>query len=134
LVDHIIVELVRHSVAEEQHLYPVAREELPDGAELADHEIAEHAEAERLVEQLDPLGPEAPEFDRLIRELIADIRHHISDEEQDPFPKLQRACDTNQLLDLGNKIEMAGQVAPTRPHPAAPGHPPANLPLDLGAA
>lgn len=39
LVDHIITELVRHSVAEEQYLYPTAREVLPDGDEVADHEI-----------------------------------------------------------------------------------------------
>ncbi|MET8147110.1 hemerythrin domain-containing protein [Actinoplanes sp. NPDC049668] len=39
-----ITELVRHSVAEEQYLYPAARKALPDGDEIAEHEIAEHAE------------------------------------------------------------------------------------------
>ena len=43
LVEHVIVELVRHSVAEEQYLYPTAREVLADGDELADHELEEHA-------------------------------------------------------------------------------------------
>ncbi len=45
LADHVIAELVRHSVAEEQYVYSEIRRTLGD--EAADHEIAEHAEAER---------------------------------------------------------------------------------------
>ena len=29
LVDHVIAELVRHSIAEEQHMYPAARKYMP---------------------------------------------------------------------------------------------------------
>lgn len=35
LADHVIAELVRHSVAEEQYLYPAARKALPDGDTVA---------------------------------------------------------------------------------------------------
>ncbi len=133
LVDHIITELVRHSVAEEQYLYPAARETLQDGNEMADHEISEHAEAEQVMKQLEGLGPQEAEFDRLTRQLIDDIRHHVEDEEQDLFPQLQRACTEDQLQDLGVKISMAKDSAPTRPHPSTPDRPPANLILDPGA-
>jgi hemerythrin superfamily protein len=37
LTDHVIAELVRHSVAEEMYMYPAAREHLQNGDELADH-------------------------------------------------------------------------------------------------
>src|SRR5215510_13727282 len=57
LVDHVIVELVRHSVAEEQDLYPVARRVLPDGDKMADHELEEHAEAERVTKSLEDTDP-----------------------------------------------------------------------------
>lgn len=43
LADHVIAELVRHSVAEEQYLYPAVRDILPDGDEVADKAIEEHA-------------------------------------------------------------------------------------------
>ncbi|MER7010187.1 hemerythrin domain-containing protein [Saccharopolyspora sp. NPDC000359] len=133
LVDHIITELVRHSVAEEQHLYPAARKVLPDGDELADHEIEEHAEAEEVMKQLEGMEPSDAEFDRLVRKLISDIRHHVDDEEKDLFPRLQQACSADELQDLGAKIVQAKERAPTRPHPSAPDKPPANMVLDPGA-
>jgi hemerythrin superfamily protein len=134
LVDHVIAELVRHSVAEEQYMYPAAREVLPDGDELADHELEEHAEAEKVLKQLDGLDPTDPKFDEVLRTLMADIRHHIEEEESDLLPKLQAACSADQLRDLGEKVTRAKQMAPTRPHPSSPDEPPANKILAPGTA
>jgi hemerythrin superfamily protein len=38
--DEFAAELVRHSVAEEQHLYPAVREHVPGGQSMADKEVA----------------------------------------------------------------------------------------------
>jgi hemerythrin superfamily protein len=62
LVEHVIAELVRHSVAEEQYLYPVARRVLPDGDKIADHELEEHAEAERVMKSLEETDADDPKF------------------------------------------------------------------------
>ncbi|WP_182543572.1 hemerythrin domain-containing protein [Halosaccharopolyspora lacisalsi] len=132
LMDHVITELVRHSVAEEQYLYPAAREKLADGGRIADHELKEHAESEKLLKQLEGVDPSDPEFDRLGRKLISDIRHHIEDEENDLLPQLSKACTIEELDDLGKKVLMAKEAAPTRPHPSAPDRPPANMILDTG--
>jgi|SRR4051794_17891677 hemerythrin superfamily protein len=133
LVEHVIVELVRHSVAEEQYLYPTARKVLPDGDELADHELEEHAEAEQVMKEIENTEATDPKFDVLVGKLIEDIRHHLQDEENDLLPKLRDACDAGQLRDLGEKFARAKKMAPTRPHPAAPDRPPANKILDPGA-
>jgi hemerythrin superfamily protein len=133
LVDHVIAELVRHSVAEEQYLYPVAREVLDDGDELADHELAEHAEAEEVMKNIEKAGPDDPRYDQLVRELISEIRHHIGDEENDLLPKLRQACSSEQLTELSEKFQRSKAIAPTRPHPKAPDKPPANKILDPGA-
>ncbi|WP_433873148.1 hemerythrin domain-containing protein [Saccharopolyspora sp. CA-218241] len=133
LVDHIITELVRHSVAEEQYLYPTARKSLPDGDAVADHEIEEHVGAEEILKELESLSPSEAEFDQKVRKLISEIRHHVEDEERDLFPRLQQACDQEELQELGAKIVRAKEVAPTRPHPSAPKTPPANMILDPGA-
>lgn len=132
LVDHLIIELVRHSVAEEQYLYPAAREVLSGGAKLADEELAEHAEAEQVMKRLEGADTQNPEFDQPLRKLISDIRHHVEEEERELCPELQPSCSPEQLMDLGSKIIMVKQSAPTRPHPSAPDRPPANMILDPG--
>ncbi|MCX2729244.1 hemerythrin domain-containing protein [Saccharopolyspora sp. NFXS83] len=133
LVDHTITEPVRHSVAEEQHLYPAARRVLADGDEIVDHEVQEHAEAEVVMKRLESTATTDPEFDRLTRQLIGDVRHHVQDEEQDLLPRLREACSADERRELGEKILRAKEAAPTRPHPAAPDRPPANKILAPGA-
>lgn len=132
LADHVIAELVRHSVAEEQYLYPAARKVLADGDQIADHEMAEHAEAEQTMKDLDGLDPTDAKFDKLLDKLMSQIRHHIDDEESDLFPRLQQACERSELAELGEKIIRAKGVAPTRPHPSAPDKPPMNKILGPG--
>jgi len=132
LVEHVIAELVRHSVAEEQYLYPTARNMLPDGEQVADHELKEHAEAEEVMKELENTDEGDPKFDALVRTLIDDIRHHVADEESELLPKLRDACDGAELTELGKKFERAKKLAPTRPHPSAPDKPPANKILGPG--
>jgi Hemerythrin HHE cation binding domain len=78
--ERAIAELVRHSVGEEQYLYPTVRRVLPGGDELADHELKEHAEAEEGTKALGKTDAGDPKFDKLVRQLIEDIRHHIEGE------------------------------------------------------
>jgi len=126
LRDKVITELVRHSVAEEQYLYPTARKALPGGDQLADREIEEHAAAERVMKAWESVAPEDPRFDQLLAQLITDIRGHVADEEADLFPRLQAACTEEELVALGEKVQRAKKIAPTRPHPSAPDTPPLN--------
>jgi hemerythrin-like domain-containing protein len=133
LVDHVITELVRHSVAEEQFMYPQARKALPDGDQIADHEIEEHAEAEQVMKDLEGVEATDPRFDDLVGKLISEVRNHIQEEESELLPRLAKACSPERLDELGRQVTAAKRVAPTRPHPGAPDRPPANLVLDPGA-
>lgn len=132
LVDHVIAEIVRHEVAEEQFLYPAARSKLSSGDEIADHEIEEHAEAEDVMKALEGIGPENPRFEQLVRQLIKDVRHHMAEEEEHLLPRMREVCDHEELQDLGHKVKSAKEFAPTRPHPHAPDTPPGNLILGPG--
>lgn len=134
LADHVIAELVRHSVAEEQFMYPAARKHLQNGDEVADHELEEHAEAEQIMKELEACDATDPKFNQLVGELIKEVRHHIEEEEGDLLPKLRAACGKEQLIDLGDKVARAKRIAPTRPHPWAPDRPPVNLILAPGTA
>jgi hemerythrin superfamily protein len=132
LADHLTAELVRHSVAEEMYVYPAARKALADGNDVADREIAEHAEVERLLKELEGLDATDPQFDELIGKVIAEVRHHVQEEEKQLLPRLQDACSTAELLELGRLVVRAKDSAPTRPHPSVPDRPPANLILGPG--
>ena len=87
IADKIIMELVKHSEAEEQAVYPAMRRALPGGDELVEHEIEEHSKAERIMKQLDGMDPGNPEFGVLMSQLIDAIRHHVQEEEGEAFPK-----------------------------------------------
>ncbi|MGN9774577.1 hemerythrin domain-containing protein [Micromonospora sp. H33] len=132
LADVVIAELVRHSVAEEMYVYPTARKALPDGDQIAEHEISEHADAERTMKDLESVDPTDPRFDELLAHLTRTIRHHVQDEECDLFPRLRAAVAHEELVELADRVEAAKKAAPTRPHPSAPDRPPANKLLAPG--
>ncbi|MEU7983055.1 hemerythrin domain-containing protein [Micromonospora sp. NPDC049081] len=133
LADVMIAELVRHAVAEEMYVYPTARRALPDGDQLAEHEIAEHAVAERTLKELEPLDPSDARFEPLISHLTKSIRHHVKEEEAELFPRLRAAVAHEELVELADRVQAAKGHLPTRPHPGAPDHPPANRLLNPGA-
>jgi hemerythrin superfamily protein len=120
LAEQVVTFLVKHSVAEEIYLYPAVRKALPDGDNLADHELSEHDKAEQTMKQLEKFTPEQAQFWPTVQQLISEIRHHVSEEENNLFPKLRAACSEQELQDLGRKVQQAEKVAPTRPHPSAP--------------
>ncbi|WP_268221222.1 hemerythrin domain-containing protein [Streptomyces sp. EMB24] len=130
--DQAVMELVRHSIAEEAYLYPAVRDFLPDGDSVADKEIEDHAEAERTMKDLEAVDADDPEFDRLVGALMTEIRSHVRDEEDNLFPRLRAAASEDELTKLGDKVRQAKKTAPTRPHPSAPDTPPANKLLAPG--
>ncbi|MER5427723.1 hemerythrin domain-containing protein [Streptomyces sp. NPDC002588] len=130
--EQVTIELVRHSVAEEAYLYPAVREHIAGGDVLADKELKDHAEAERIMKDLEGRAADDADFDMLLAKLMREIREHVADEEQNLFPRLRAACPPEALDSLGDKVRMAKKTAPTRPHPSAPDKPPANKMLAPG--
>jgi hemerythrin superfamily protein len=127
IVHEIIRELSVHAAIEEKVLYPEVQETLADGASLAGEALEEHREAKEVLAELDDMEPQDAGFDAKVRSLIKDVRHHVEEEETEMFPKLESALPATTLADLGQKLEKAKRIAPTRPHPHAPDTPPGNL-------
>lgn len=120
LADTVIAEVMRHAVAEEMYVYPAIEEHLPDGAGEVEHDKQEHDEIVRVMKQLEDADAAGPAFMDLVRELEAKLRHHMDDEESDQFPRLRAHIPGDKLVDLGEKVQKAKKLAPTRPHPHAP--------------
>ena len=120
LADTMISELVRHAVAEEMYVYPAMKQHLPDGEASVEHDITEHKELEKTMKELEAVEPSDPRFDSLLTELETTLADHVADEESDQFPKLRASIPQEELVQLGQKVQTAKKLAPTRPHPAAP--------------
>ena len=117
LVDTIIEELSIHAAIEEQELYPVMRRVL-DAEDDVEHAEHEHAEAKAVLAVLAQLDAEDERFAPLVSELIADVRHHVEEEEEELFPKLRQAVSEEELNDLGRRLEQAKEHAPAKPSAA----------------
>lgn len=133
LVDEATIELVRHSVAEEQYLYPAVREHIDGGDGLADKETEDHERVEKILKQLEKLDTDDPKMGPMLQQLMDEVAAHVHDEEANLFPRLRQACTPEMLDDLGDKIRRAKSMAPTRPHPSAPSSPTASKLLAPGA-
>jgi hemerythrin superfamily protein len=127
LVRTVVRELSVHAAVEEQILYPAMREALPDGDSLVQEALEEHQEAKEVLSELDGMDPGDPGFPTKVDSLIADVRHHVEEEENELLPKLESALTQARLDEMGRQLESAKESAPTRPHPHAPSTPPGNV-------
>jgi hemerythrin superfamily protein len=120
VVGQIIRELSIHAAIEEAYLYPEVRKALGEGGELVDEGLHEHQEVKQTLAALEDMDPADAAYDQKVASLIADVRHHVQEEEGEMFPKLRTALSAEQLADIGRKLADGRAKAPTRPHPAAP--------------
>jgi hypothetical protein len=124
--------LSRHLSAEEQYLYPAVRTTVPDGDTLVQREIAEDRallEALRLLEAADDDNREARAEDVGRR-----LTRHSDAAAGELFPLLLQMAPVEDLIRLGNRVELAEEAAPTRPHPGTPATPPWNKVVDPAVA
>src|SRR4051812_13009636 len=74
LADVLIAELVRHSVAEEMHVYPAMKKHLPDGEKAVAHDVEEHKELESVMKELEAADAEGAQFVALVKQLSDILR------------------------------------------------------------
>jgi hypothetical protein len=129
-LDVLVATLTRHLCAEEQYLYPTVRAVLADGDHLADHELVEHTSIAQTLRRLQAVASGSPAYPRLVGAITAQVRRHASRASREILPRLRAACTENELIRLGNRVEIAQEAAPTRPHPGTPVTPPANKLVD----
>ncbi|MEV6490004.1 hemerythrin domain-containing protein [Actinoplanes sp. NPDC051633] len=122
-IDVLVAELSRHLSVEEQYLYPAVRRTVPDGDRLADRELAEDHELLTILGE-----PEPADFD--LEAVRAALRRHVEADSSELFPLLAQMVPVEDLIRIGNRVELAEEAAPTRPHPGTPSRPPWNKIVD----
>lgn len=135
LVMKMIRELAIHSAIEEMLFYPAVRtaglKASSRAGESAADSVLESLEEHHIVKwtlsELEKMSPEDERFDAKVKVMMESVRHHVEEEQDELFPKARRLLGKELLEELGQRMEKAKKIAPTRPHPRAPDEPPGNI-------
>ena len=127
LADVVVAELSRHLSAEEQYLYPAVRAVVPDGHLITDRELAEDRQLLLALQRLSKAGAD---LDAPAAEVAALVRRHAEADAAELLPLLTQMAPVEDLIRVGNRVELAEEAAPTRPHPRTPSAPPWNKVVD----
>lgn len=133
VANQIIKELSVHAAIEEQVFYPAVREAVPDAEDVVLESLEEHHIVKWTLSELDGMDAGHERFVPKMTVLIESVRHHVEEEESELFPKVRAALGRKKLGEIGEAMEAARKVAPTRPHPKAPDTPPGNLVAGVAA-
>jgi hemerythrin superfamily protein len=115
LVSKIIELLTVHTYLENELLYPEVRRLLPDLEDDVLESYEEHHVADVLCMELYGMKPDAERFDAKTTVLIENVTHHISEEEDDWFPKVRAGLGRKQLSELGARMLEMKKTAPRSP-------------------
>ena len=112
LVQTVCEELKVHTTLEEEIFYPAVREAIDD-EDIMNEAQVEHETAKMLIEQLENMGAEDPNYHATFTVLGEYVRHHVKEEEDEMFPEAKKT-DLN-FEELGarmkeRKTELMGEM------------------------
>lgn len=103
--------LMPHLIGEEQALYPKLKEEA-DMRDTILESIQEHSAVKTLLSQLDSASTsEEDVWVAKLKVIQENVKHHISEEENEIFPQMQQKMSSSDLSSLGSRYEEAKRSA-----------------------
>lgn len=115
VVTKIIAALTRHTYIENEGMYPQIRELAPDLEDDILESYEEHHVADLLVMELVAMSAGDERFDAKTTVLIENVEHHITEEEDEWFPKVREQLSRKQLQEIGVHLVELKKKAPTTP-------------------
>jgi hemerythrin-like domain-containing protein len=134
MVTNLVIAESQHEAIEEQFFWPAVRDALDDGDALADKAIEQEQEGKKLLQQLEDGKPGEAAYQEALQQFVQAAREHIAYEQDVVWPQFEAAVGREQLEKLGEKLERAKKIAPTRPHPDTPPNPLVLKTVGKGAA
>jgi len=107
LVQSVCEDLKVHTTLEEELFYPAAREAIDDEDILNEAQV-EHETAKMLIEQLENMGPEDPNFHATFTVLGEYVVHHVKEEEGEMCPQVKKT--DLDLEELGSRMRSRMQA------------------------
>jgi len=112
LVQTVCQDLKMHTTLEEEIFYPAVREAIED-EDLLNEAAVEHETAKMLIDQLENMDPDDPNYHATFTVLGEYVKHHIKEEESEMFPQAEKSdLDFDALGDQmrSRKEELAGAM------------------------
>lgn len=134
MVENLIIAESQHEAIEEQFFWPMVREKLDDGDELADRALEQEQHGKQILQKLLDGEPGQPEYHDALQEFVNAGREHIRYEQQVVWPRVEAAVSLEEREQLGRRLESAKKMAATRPHPDTPPGGLAQKTMGTGAA
>jgi hemerythrin-like domain-containing protein len=91
-----------HTMLEEEIFYPAVREAIDD-EDIMNEAAVEHEAAKTLIEQLENMEPDDPNYFATFTVLGEYVMHHVKEEESEMFPQAKKAKELD-LQALGEQI------------------------------
>ena len=101
LVQATCEDLKLHTTLEEELFYPAAREAIDDEDILNEAQV-EHETAKMLIEQLENMGPDDPNYHATFTVLGEYVMHHVKEGEGEMFPQVKKT--DLDLEELGGRM------------------------------
>lgn len=95
--------LAIHATIEERHFYPAAKRKQTQDQLL--EAVEEHLEVKRVIADLLKIEPMDPVFMAKVTVLKEDVQHHVEEEEQELFPKVEKLLDDDELEAVAASME-----------------------------
>jgi hemerythrin-like domain-containing protein len=90
LVQTVCDDLKVHTTLEEEIFYPAVREAIED-EDIMNEASVEHETAKLLIEQLENMEPDDPNYHATFTVLGEYVMHHVKEEEGEMFPQAKKA-------------------------------------------
>lgn len=132
MVNNLIIAESQHEAIEEQFFWPAVRKAIGDG--VVDKALEQEQAGKQVLQRLEDGKPGEQDYQEALQEFVKAGREHISYEQDVVWPQVEVAISREELEQIGEKLEAAKKIAPTRPHPKTPPNPAVLKTMGVGAA
>lgn len=104
LFKELATELTVHAEIEEQLFYPAVKDAEPTH-DLVLESFEEHKQMKMVLGDLEQADQQTEQWMAGLKVLMEDVQHHVGEEENDLFPKVKKVLSSQELEDLGERME-----------------------------
>jgi len=101
--DQIADKLAVHATIEERHFYPAVKRQATEGMLL--ESVEEHLAVKRVIADLLELDADDLTFEAKAKVLKDLVEHHVEEEEETLFPKVEKLVKADELKAVGEEME-----------------------------